>query len=93
MKTESSLESAVNVVEGDDSTPGSDSDNTVQNEGTELDKKDMWRMGKKQQLRRNFRFFSIFGFVMVLMATWEAQLRFVFFSRLFHNHGKYNGLT
>ncbi|KAM7183667.1 amino acid transporter [Naviculisporaceae sp. PSN 640] len=74
MKTEGSLESTINAVEGDDSVPGSDSEYTVQNEGTELDKKDMWRMGKKQQLRRNFRFFSIFGFVMVLMATWEGQL-------------------
>jgi len=42
--------------------------------GTQLDKNDMRRMGKKQQLQRNFRFFSIFGFTMVLMATWEAQL-------------------
>ena len=24
-------------------------------------------------MRRNFRFLSIFGFTMVLMATWEAQ--------------------
>ncbi|KAK3323115.1 GABA permease [Cercophora scortea] len=42
--------------------------------GTTLDKGDMWRMGKKQQLRRNFRFVSIVGFTMVLMSTWEAEL-------------------
>ncbi|KAK0622073.1 amino acid/polyamine transporter I [Bombardia bombarda] len=42
--------------------------------GTSIDKQDMSRMGKKQQLWRNFRFFSIFGFIMVLMATWEAVL-------------------
>ncbi|KAH8733213.1 amino acid/polyamine transporter I [Phaeosphaeriaceae sp. PMI808] len=34
----------------------------------------MLRMGKIQELRRNFRFVTIFGFTMVLMATWEAQL-------------------
>ncbi|KAK3389586.1 putative GABA permease [Podospora didyma] len=44
-----------------------------------LDKKDMFRMGKKQQLRRNFHFFSIFGFIMVLMQTWEAQVNVIIF--------------
>jgi hypothetical protein len=47
---------------------------TVQEIGTRSDRKDMWRMGKKQELRRGFRFISIFGFIMVLMSTWEAQL-------------------
>ncbi|KAK3354046.1 amino acid/polyamine transporter I [Lasiosphaeria hispida] len=42
--------------------------------GSKLDRRDMWRMGKNQELRRNFRFLSIFGFTMVLMSTWEAQL-------------------
>lgn len=42
--------------------------------GTQHDQRDMYRMGKVQELRRNFRFLSIFGFTMVLMATWEAQL-------------------
>lgn len=42
--------------------------------GTEADQRDMTRMGKMQELRRNFRFVTIFGFTMVLMATWEAQL-------------------
>lgn len=51
-----------------------DADVAVNHVGTRLDKKDMWRMGKKQQLRRNFHFMSIFGFTMVLMATWEATL-------------------
>ncbi|KAM7196841.1 amino acid transporter [Rhypophila sp. PSN 637] len=73
MKNENSLRSTVNMIEGDDTAPGTDSDN-IQDEGTEVDKMDMWRMGKQQQLRRNFRFFSIFGFITVLMATWEAQL-------------------
>lgn len=42
--------------------------------GTPFDMKDMQRMGKVQELRRNFRFITMFGFTMVLMATWEAQL-------------------
>ncbi|OCK80861.1 amino acid transporter [Lepidopterella palustris CBS 459.81] len=42
--------------------------------GTQFDQRDMRRMGKTQQLRRNFRFLTIFGFTMVLMATWEASL-------------------
>lgn len=42
--------------------------------GTAGDQKDMYRMGKQQELRRNFRFVSIFGYSMVLMATWETVL-------------------
>lgn len=42
--------------------------------GTPDDQKDMWRMGKVQELRRNFRFVSIFGYSMILMATWETVL-------------------
>ncbi|GAB7354742.1 hypothetical protein MBLNU459_g5153t1 [Dothideomycetes sp. NU459] len=42
--------------------------------GTGADAYDMHRMGKKQETKRNFGFLSIFGFTMVLMATWEAQL-------------------
>lgn len=42
--------------------------------GTPDDQKDMWRMGKVQELRRNFRFVSIFGYSMILMATWETIL-------------------
>jgi choline transport protein len=48
--------------------------------GTQSDQCDMYRMGKVQQLRRNFRFFTIFGFLMVLMATWEGQLTCVLIS-------------
>jgi len=40
--------------------------------GTEADRHDMRRMGKIQELRRNFSFFPIFGFAAVLMITWEA---------------------
>jgi choline transport protein len=45
--------------------------------GTVGDQKDMYRMGKQQELRRNFRFVSIFGYSMVLMATWETVLTYV----------------
>ncbi|KAE9970612.1 hypothetical protein BLS_001964 [Venturia inaequalis] len=42
--------------------------------GTSADQRDMHRMGKTQKLRRNFGFFSIFGFSMILLSTWETQL-------------------
>jgi choline transport protein len=42
--------------------------------GTENDQRDMNRMGKKQEFRRNFGFVSIFGYSMTLMATWETLL-------------------
>ena len=45
-------------------------------EGTSNDQKDMYRMGKTQELRRNFRFVSIFGYSMILMATWETVLTY-----------------
>ncbi|KAK4665160.1 uncharacterized protein QC763_510710 [Podospora pseudopauciseta] len=47
---------------------------TIADGSTPLDKADMYRMGKTPQLHRNFRFFSIFGFTMVLMQTWETEL-------------------
>jgi hypothetical protein len=46
----------------------------TEKKGTHGDQKDMYRMGKQQELRRNFRFVSIFGYSMVLMATWETIL-------------------
>ncbi|QIX02550.1 hypothetical protein AMS68_008067 [Peltaster fructicola] len=42
--------------------------------GTERDRIDMDRVGKTQELRRNFRLVSVIGFVAVLMCTWEAVL-------------------
>ena len=41
---------------------------------TYTDQQDMRRMGKKQELRRNFRFTSILGFVAIAMGTWEVIL-------------------
>jgi choline transport protein len=42
--------------------------------GTAKDQKDMWRMGKAQEMRRNFRFVSILGFTMLVMCSWETML-------------------
>jgi choline transport protein len=42
--------------------------------GTKSDQRDMWRMGKAQEMRRNFRFVSIFGFTMLVMCSWETML-------------------
>jgi choline transport protein len=43
-------------------------------EGTVADQRDMQRMGKRQETRRNFRHLTILGFTMVILSTWEAQL-------------------
>lgn len=42
--------------------------------GTAQDRADMSRMGKVQELRRNFHSLSILAFSMVLMASWECSL-------------------
>ena len=39
--------------------------------GTEYDQRNMIRMGKKQELRRDFQFFSIWGFAVMLGCSWE----------------------
>ena len=38
------------------------------------DKRDMLRLGKKQEFKRNFHLLSALGFVSVYMATWEFVL-------------------
>jgi choline transport protein len=38
------------------------------------DARDMLRMGKTQETRRNFRSVTILGFCMVILSTWEAVL-------------------
>lgn len=38
------------------------------------DRRDMRRLGKRQELKRRFRFFSIVGYVIVLGLTWEFSL-------------------
>ncbi|QKX54036.1 uncharacterized protein TRUGW13939_01119 [Talaromyces rugulosus] len=42
--------------------------------GTSHDQEDMLRIGREQELNRNFRFLSVLGFTAVLMCTWEAVL-------------------
>lgn len=42
--------------------------------GTSHDVDDMSRMGKRQELRRNFRSISIVRSVMVFQSTWESIL-------------------
>lgn len=42
--------------------------------GTAADAQDMYRMGKRQQLQRNFRFITIVGFIMILQFSWESVL-------------------
>lgn len=46
----------------------------LQKGGTAADAQDMYRMGKNQQLRRNFRFVTIVGFIMILQFSWESVL-------------------
>ncbi|QMW44280.1 hypothetical protein G4B11_007700 [Aspergillus flavus] len=49
-------------------------DNPSDKHGTVQDMMDMWRVGRDQELNRNFRFLSVLGFSAVLMCTWEAVL-------------------
>ncbi|KAI9648810.1 hypothetical protein NHQ30_003451 [Ciborinia camelliae] len=42
--------------------------------GTHTDKHDMAVLGKKQELRRNFKFITMLGFASTVMASWEALL-------------------
>ena len=42
--------------------------------GTEHDQRGMTRMGKRQELRREFQFFSIWGFAVLLGCSWEYVL-------------------
>ncbi|KAL8882745.1 MAG: hypothetical protein Q9198_000309 [Flavoplaca austrocitrina] len=42
--------------------------------GTAEDQDDMTRIGKKQELLRNFQFLSVLAFTTVIIATWETVL-------------------
>lgn len=48
--------------------------------GTAVDDHDMQRLGKKQQLSRQFHALSIFGLTSVVMFTWQAILGTAVFS-------------
>ncbi|KAK7737482.1 hypothetical protein SLS53_006555 [Cytospora paraplurivora] len=54
--------------------PGLDGSSLDVDDGTAADREDMFRLGKTQELKRNFRFLTIFGFSMILMCTWEGYL-------------------
>lgn len=63
------------VDDGDFTSATHGHDEPPDNKGnTPHDSSDMHRMGKRQQLRRDFRFVSIVGFVMLLQSTWESVL-------------------
>ncbi|TAQ85335.1 hypothetical protein B7494_g6341 [Chlorociboria aeruginascens] len=58
------------IMDGDDAL-----DEAAQLLGsTQDDRQDMSRMGKKQELMRNFRRISAFSFTVILTATWEYLL-------------------
>lgn len=43
-------------------------------QGTNADKQDMMTLGKKQVLRRNFRFITMLGFGSTVICSWEVIL-------------------
>ncbi|KAA6408204.1 MAG: amino acid transporter [Lasallia pustulata] len=49
-------------------------DDSYHGQFTRNDRRDMGRMGKVQELRRNFRSFSALSFTVVLQGTWEVLL-------------------
>jgi len=59
----------------DGESPVYDGDSSEQQWGdSPQDLRDMRRLGKKQEFKRNFSFVSALGFVMIYMATWEFVL-------------------
>ena len=46
--------------------------NTARKFGNAFDQQNMYRLGKKQVLRRQFQYFSITGYAMLLGASWET---------------------
>ena len=45
-----------------------------ENLGTEWDQRGMARLGRKQELRRQFRFFGITGYAVILSCSWEFAM-------------------
>lgn len=58
------------VHELPDVTPG----DTSEKLGNDWDQRGMVRISKKQELRREFQFFSITGYAMILGCSWEFAL-------------------
>ena len=46
----------------------------------EHDVRDMRRLGRRQEVKRRFRFFSIIGYMVILASTWESALVTTIFS-------------
>ena len=67
---EESVLTQFEVCELPDVTPGA----TLEKLGNAWDQRDMVRMGKKQELRREFHFFSITGYALILGCSWEFAL-------------------
>ena len=67
---EESFSPQSDVYELSDVTPG----DTSELLGNEWDRRGMVRIGKKQELRREFQFFSITGYAMILGCSWEFAL-------------------
>ena len=67
---EDSIFTQSDVHELPDVTPG----DTLEKLGNDWDQRGMVRIGKKQELRREFHFFSITGYAMILGCSWEFAL-------------------
>lgn len=57
---------------------GSGDDYVDELDSTRNDARDMQRLGRKQELRRNFRSLSMLSFTIIVQATWEFVLVLVF---------------
>ncbi|KAK5673823.1 hypothetical protein LTS12_029706 [Elasticomyces elasticus] len=51
-----------------------------QDMGTYMDRQDMARLGRIQEVKRRFQYFSMVGYMMLLAATWESGLISLVFS-------------
>ncbi|PPJ60931.1 hypothetical protein CBER1_06199 [Cercospora berteroae] len=71
-ETDSDVIQPVGILEGLDPLPPIIGSTRFKN--TYHDNRDMHRMNKKQELRRNFRFLSIFGYSLILVNGWVLAL-------------------
>jgi choline transport protein len=68
------MKSSTKVVTSPDPDQNSGGDDYSDWNDTGNDVRDMQRLGKKQEFKRNFSFWSALGFVSIYMATWEFVL-------------------
>ncbi|KAF2717936.1 amino acid transporter [Polychaeton citri CBS 116435] len=74
-----SQEPTLHATQASNSDNQLDLDNPVRPEhvrsyNPRYDKRDMYRLGKKQELKRRFKYFSIAGYVIVLSNSWEFAI-------------------